>query len=91
MTLTVYTDDFDDEDSVSKGFSGKVFVEGKSHGKSFDSLSHSLKHIVENNIEIDEICFNYRDGKYQMYKRFDVNTNIAPQCGGRTSVSRGIV
>jgi len=76
MTLTVYTDDFDKEDSVSKGMSGKVFVEGKGSGRSFSSLSESLKHIIDEKIEIDNICFNYRDGDYQMYKRFDVNKPV---------------
>lgn len=78
MTLSIYTEDFDEEDSVSDGFSGMVFVENKTCGKDFkkDSLSENitdaLKYVLENGVSIDEIVLNYRDGNEQKFKKMKI-------------------
>jgi hypothetical protein len=73
MTLTIYTNDYDTEDSISNGFSGDVFIENGTTGIWFKKdLSGALKHIVKNNIEISEIMFCYRDSNDQMFKKFAV-------------------
>ena len=73
MTLTIYSDDFDENDSISDGFCGDVFVEDHSGGKRFrKNLSGAMKWIVENNIKINEIVFNYRDENTQMFKKFQL-------------------
>lgn len=71
MTLTIYTNDYDTEDSISNGFSGDVFIEDGNSGKHFQKdLSNALKYLVQHNVEINEILFCYRDGNDQMFKKF---------------------
>ena len=75
MTLTVYSEDFEKGENISNGgFSGCVFLDGKNGGTSFSrNLSDALTYICNNKIEINEICFNYRNGDEQMFKRFNVS------------------
>lgn len=79
MTLTVYTNDFDEKDSISDGFSGDVFIEDKTSGKHFrKNLSSALKYVADNNIHLDEILFCYRDGEEQKFLR--IHTDVNTQC-----------
>ena len=70
MTLTIYSDDYDERESVSDGMSGKVFLDpGKDDkekiGTDFGKLlSDALMYVVNENVKIDEIVFCYRDKKY---------------------------
>ena len=67
MTLTIYSNDFDDPQGGNRGFSGNVFVENGTEGISFSdnpetNLSRALRKISEGGIKIDEVVFNYRGG-----------------------------
>jgi len=69
MTLTIYSDDYDEKDSISDGMSGKIFLDpGKNDngiGTDFGKLlSDALMHVVNENVKIDEIVFCYKDRKY---------------------------
>jgi hypothetical protein len=69
MTLTIYSDDYDEVDSVSDGMSGKIFLDpGKNDngiGTDFGKfLSDALMYVVNENVNIDEIVFCYKDKKY---------------------------
>lgn len=70
MTLTIYSDDYDEVDSVSDGMSGRVFLDpGKDDkeeiGTDFGKLmSDALMYVVNSNVKVDEIVFLYRDRKY---------------------------
>ena len=81
MTLTIYTDDYDEQDSISNGMSGKVFLDDDENdkseirGTSFGHLmSDALMYIVNTNTKIDTIMFCYRDKKLgQMFKKFKIS------------------
>ena len=70
MTLTIYSDDYDEMDSASDGMSGKILLDPGKYdeekiGTDFGKLmSDALMHIVNKNVKIDEILFCYRDRKY---------------------------
>jgi hypothetical protein len=80
MTLTIYSDDYDESDSVSDGMSGRIFLDpGKDdaeRGTAFGKLlSDAMMHIVNSDVKIDEIVICYKDRKSgQMFKRFKINT-----------------
>ena len=81
MTLTIYTADYDDQDSISDGMSGHVFLDVDENDKSeicgtaFGKLmSDALMHVVNTNTKIDTIMFCYRDKKLgQMFKKFKIS------------------
>ena len=81
MTLTIYTDDYDEKDSISDGMSGQVFLEVDENNKTeirgiaFGRLmSDALTHVVNTNTKIDTIMFCYRDKKLgQMFKKFKIS------------------
>ena len=80
MTLTIYTDDFDKRDSISGGFSGNVFLEGKERffrGDLSRNLTEALKRILdEGGEEIDEIVFCFRVGEGQFFRRFLLRSGV---------------
>ena len=79
MTLNIYTEDFDESDSISDGFCGDVFVDGGSDGMSFrdgslsENLTSALEKISGNVPGIDGILFCYRSGGEQRFVRFSVS------------------
>lgn len=77
--LTIYSDDFDEKDEISEGFSGRVFLDpgtGENvSGVAFGNISEAMKYLVETKIEVDEIMFCYLDEtKGQMFKKFKVSS-----------------
>lgn len=77
MMLTIYSNDFDSNaDMLNGGFSGDVFVENSISGERFhgshDNLNDAMKFIIKNDIDIDEITYNYVDDGNQMFKRLIV-------------------
>ena len=81
MTLTIYSEDFDQEDSVSDGLSGRIFLDpncGEKEGRGIPfgrDLSEALKRISRENIPVEEILFCYVDGEDQVFRRFFVVKN----------------
>lgn len=81
MTLTIYTDDYDDQDSISDGMSGQVFLDVDENDKSeirgtaFGKImSDALMYVVNTNTKIDTIMFCYRDKNLgQMFKKFKIS------------------
>lgn len=80
MTLTIYTDDYDEQDSISDGMSGRVFLdtdENETEIRGIDfgkKLSDALMHVVNTNTKIDTIMFCYRDKNLgQMFKKFKIS------------------
>jgi len=76
--LTIYSDDFDEKDEVSGGFSGKVFLDPGTGenvpGVAFGGVSEAMKHLCESDVEVDEIVFCYRDEERgQMFRKFKVS------------------
>lgn len=80
MTLTIYTDDYDEFDGLSKGMSGHVFLDpnGPSEtGAAWRRLSEAMTDTADR--RIDEICICYRDRKQgQMFRKFAVNNEKLP-------------
>ena len=74
-TLTIYTDKFDSQENIlNDGMSGKAFLDMDNQlGRPFLSIDEALEYVIENNIPIDGIDFNYlnKDG-IQMFKKFNV-------------------
>ena len=75
MTLTIYTDDYDESDGLSKGMSGHAFLDPNSPseiGAAWGSVSDAMADTADR--RIDEICICYRDRKQgQMFRKFAVN------------------
>ena len=77
MTLTIYSEDYDERDAVSDGMSGAVFLDpcgGEGDGIHFGKrLSDAMTYIANNRVKVDDVVFCYRDGKCgQMFMRFNV-------------------
>ncbi len=74
-TLTIYSRRYDLNENVTNGgMSGKAFLDiDNKLGTPFINMDSALDYLMENNIPIHRIEFNYMD-KYgiQMFKRFDV-------------------
>ena len=77
MTLTIYTEDFDEKDAISDGLCGDVFIDGAEkrfyRGTLSQNLSDALKCSLEENIDINEIVICYRSKNEQRFRRFSVN------------------
>ena len=74
-TLTIYTPDYDSKENiVNNGMSGKAFLDMDNRiGTPFPDMDKALEYIVENNITIDQIEFNYLSEDTQMFKKFYVS------------------
>lgn len=74
-TLTIYTPDYDSKENiVNNGMSGKAFLDMDNRiGTPFPDMDKALEYIVENNILIDQIEFNYLSEDTQMFKKFNVS------------------
>ena len=76
MTLTIYTEDYDEKDEISDGFCGDVLLDGAEKrfyaGTMSENLSEALKCSLDERINIDEIVFCYRDGNEQKFMRFNI-------------------
>ena len=74
-TLTIYSPDYDSKENiVNNGMSGKAFLDMDNRiGKPFPDMDKALDYIVENNINIDQIEFNYLSEDAQMFKKFNVS------------------
>ena len=74
-TLTIYTPDYDSKENiVNNGLSGKAFLDMDNKiGTPFPDMDKALEYIVENNIAIDQIEFNYLSEDTQMFKKFSVS------------------
>lgn len=75
--LTIYTPDYDDgENMVNNGMSGKAFldVDGMA-GIPFCSITSAISHIVENDVQIDQIEFDYPSKDGQKFKKFRIDGN----------------
>ena len=76
-TLTIYTPNYDSKENiVNNGMSGKAFLDMDSRlGTPFQDMDKALEYIVENNIAIDRIEFNYLSSseEVQMFKKFSVS------------------
>ena len=74
-TLTIYTPDYDSKENiVNNGMSGKAFLDMDNRiGTPFPDMDKALEYIVENNITIDRIEFNYLSEDTQMFKKFNVS------------------
>ncbi len=74
-TLTIYSGRYDlNENMVNGGMSGKAFLDmDNKMGTPFNSMDSALDYLMENNIPIHRIEFNYvdKDG-VQMFSKFDV-------------------
>lgn len=74
-TLTIYTDKFDSQENIlNDGLSGKAFLDMDNQlGTPFLSIDEALEYVIDNNISISRIEFNYlnKDG-VQMFKKFNV-------------------
>lgn len=74
-TLTIYTEKYDlNENAVNNGMSGKAFLDMDNKlGTPFDNMDSALDYLMENNIPIHRIEFNYvdKDG-VQMFRKFEV-------------------
>lgn len=71
MTLTIYSNDYDEnQDVVNKGMSGKIFLENKFLGHEFKDIDSVLKYIIDNDIEIDEMVYCYQKNNEQQFKKF---------------------
>ena len=74
-TLTVYSSNFDKGEAiVNNGMSGKVYLDMDNMlGMQFKDMDEALEYIVNTNLPIQRIEFNYvdKDG-IQMFKRFMV-------------------
>ena len=80
MTLTVYSRDFDNnENVVNNGFSGKIFVESKTEGQSFDSIWDALEWARTRNVNIEAICYCYREGSEQYCRKFWLEPKLFAQ------------
>jgi hypothetical protein len=75
-TLTVYSSNFDKGEAiVNNGMSGKVYLDMDNMlGMQFKDMDEALEYIVNTNLPIQRIEFNYvdKDG-IQMFKRFMVD------------------
>lgn len=74
-TLTIYTPDYDSKENiVNNGLSGKAFLDMDNRiGTPFPDMDKALEYIVENNIVIDQIEFDYLSEDTQMFKKFSVS------------------
>lgn len=74
-TLTIYTPNYDSKENiVNNGMSGKAFLDMDNRiGMPFLNMDKALEYIVENNIAIDQIEFNYLSEEVQMFKKFSVS------------------
>ena len=76
-TLTIYSRKYDlNENVINGGLSGKTFLDiDNKPGAPFTCIDNALDYVVENNIPIHRLEFNYvgSDGA-QMFKKF----NVAP-------------
>ena len=75
-TLTIYTEKYDlDENVVNNGMSGKAFLDMDNKiGVPFNCIDSALEYVMDNDIPIHRIDFNYvaKDG-VQMFRKFMVN------------------
>ena len=74
-TLTIYSGKYDlNENIVNGGMSGKAFLDMDDKlGTPFCCIDDALDYLMENNIPIHRIEFNYvdKDGA-QMFRKFEV-------------------
>lgn len=74
-TLTIYTEKYDlKENVVNNGMSGKAFLDMDNKlGTPFNSVDEALDYVIDNNIAINRIEFDYVDSSgYQSFKKFEV-------------------
>lgn len=74
MTLTIYSNNFDDYSYVvNHGMNGKVFLEADGQGKEFKNAAQALEYVVLNGLSLDKMTLCWQRNGQQFFKSFKVS------------------